>query len=313
MKGPIILTCIYKCYYSRTFIRILLNYLYRQIVFILTDSVFETLKQDASYDIRSLIGQSNTLIDKLIYNFFHSPDYCIEGYNILKLDPIIRINLTNIFSTYKHPKFVYGFLFSKTKIISMVTKKGIPNLNVADVLLLFSLIQGSSFIDSSELWQPLCLSTLDSSGFINAYVSSLNNDVYLIYICLDNTPEMFKICKDLKQQFVNYLNTTTILPLISNSIYVDSYSISDIDPVCGRNIYYFIYRNAQGQVTKPVYEGIYSKESEKMRLYRLYMKAFDNMCNTHALEYLETTKSEIIYCVISSSYEVFISFFKIQF
>lgn len=294
--------------------------MYKEIVFILTDSVFDILFKDPSYDMRSLIGPSSTMINKLIINFFHSPHLMLEGYNILRLENTVRTGLNTLFSSQKHANLMYyifilifyryGLLLSDNKIISLVTKKGIPNLSIIDIQLLFTLIQSTSFSsESSEVWQPLCLSSLDSSGFVNAYVYTLNPSIYLMYIAIDNSPEMFQQCSKLKQLFIEQLTQTSYLPFLSNSIHINSYGVNDIHPTCNKTVYYFIYRNSCGQVTSPVYEGIYTRRSQQSRLYQLFMKAFDSMYVTKAYEYLERTDYETIYCIRTMTYEVFISFF----
>lgn len=299
--------------------------MYKEIVFILTDSVFDILFKDPSYDMRSLIGPSSTMINKLIINFFHSPHLMLEGYNILRLESTVRTGLNTLFSSQKHANLMYnifyhyyiyifinryGLLLSDNKIISLVTKKGIPNLSIIDIQLLFTLIQSTSFSsEASEIWQPLCLSSLDSSGFVNAYVYTLNPSIYLMYIAVDNSPEMFQQCSKLKQLFIEQLTQTNYLSFLSNSIHINSYGVSDIHPTCNKTVYYFIYRNSCGQVTSPVYEGIYVRKSQQSRLYQLFMKAFDSMYITKAYEYLERTDYETIYCIRTMTYEVFISFF----
>lgn len=76
--------------------------MYKEIVFILTDSVFDILFKDPSYDMRSLIGPSSTMINKLIINFFHSPHLMLEGYNILRLESTVRTGLNTLISSQKN-------------------------------------------------------------------------------------------------------------------------------------------------------------------------------------------------------------------
>ena len=78
-------------------------------------------------------------------------------------------------------------------------------MHTADLLLMMNFVNTQPALKASESWTPLCLPSFNSTGFLYSYVSYVSDDLCLLLVTANNSPDGFHYCKTAKDRIVEDL------------------------------------------------------------------------------------------------------------
>ncbi|UIZ23368.1 hypothetical protein KXD40_007700 [Peronospora effusa] len=154
----------------------LLRLLQSQILLVLSDRGLDVLKRQPGYDLRELLNGTDRVTRSLTELWAVSPTLRFKncGVPFLRLKPERRREVTRALeyeATSENPtSTIYAAYY---------------------LILLINFVYHTPSLVKSETWTPICLSSFDARGFLYAYVVFLTNDVCLLLLSSQQSPEQF--------------------------------------------------------------------------------------------------------------------------
>ena len=190
-RSPLILTCISKQpnIEEASILRVLSG-IHSQLMFILTGGINKTLESHPSFDPRTLLGGTRSLLLNLISWMHHDMLLSIHDSAVepLPLPFEARASITELLAENIPECGLYGFLLCGHRVISTFAARGSPQIvSAADITLLINLVISSTSLHSGESWTPVCLPSVSTEAFVYAYIQFFSREV--AYICLSLNPE----------------------------------------------------------------------------------------------------------------------------
>ena len=203
---------------SELFLRMILEYVYAQIVFTLTDQIQEMISLRSNLDYCTLVGRSATNhLNTMLHQIQTDPaPYLLSAIPILyPLDHFLRHYtsklLQNIGTTTNG--ILYAIMMAHDKLITLVQPKYTPHqLFVSDIHLILTFVKSQlPFLLKNEAWLPLCLPFFHSDGYMHAYTTCLDNETGLILMLISNneTQQQFDMFRNAANQIKQELNVFT--------------------------------------------------------------------------------------------------------
>jgi hypothetical protein len=189
-------------YATEAYMRLQLEYTYSQILFTLTDQIQSLLQQNASLDLRSLLGSASESATKSLLEsagpLGHPAPFLLGSVSsMFPVPPLCRQRassaLRNAGKTLENT--VFGIVFSGPHLLTLVQPDYIPHLmRVSDLHILLHFINRQPALLSSELWLPICLPRFCSSGFLYCYTTCLDvtGKLILAFISSQGATEQFE-------------------------------------------------------------------------------------------------------------------------
>ncbi|CAH0487438.1 unnamed protein product [Peronospora farinosa] len=177
----------------------LLRLLQSQILLVLSDRGLDVLKRQPGYDLRELLNGTDRVTRSLTELWAVSPTLRFKdcGVPFLRLKPERRREVTRALeyeATSENPTstMICGLLLAKEQVVAIAQpNKKQFNMLVDDLILLINFVYHTPSLVKSETWTPICLSSFDARGFLYAYVVFLTNDVCLLLLSSQQSPEQF--------------------------------------------------------------------------------------------------------------------------
>lgn len=171
-----------------------LEYVYLQIVCVLTAGFAKVLECRPTFDLRKLMAGTENLLHSLMNDFSVNPAYLLDSVSCLRMPFQIRtligsllksaINET-IMSDRVPPKSnspLFALVLAGNKLVNIVRPKD-RALHPTDLLLLVNFVCNLVSLRSSEsCWTPVCLPKFNSTGYLYAHVSFLQQDISLVLL-----------------------------------------------------------------------------------------------------------------------------------
>ncbi|KAI9014853.1 vacuolar fusion protein MON1 [Gaertneriomyces semiglobifer] len=273
LKGAIYLLAVSSTGESELQLRQQLEYLYSQIVFMITAAqltrIFETR---VNYDIRNLLGGTESFIDHLCGAFQRIPGYFLDAIACLRMPSRLRQRIGNIMSLNPPKALVYGMLMAKEKLITLIRPRH-HTLHPVDMHLLTNMISSSSGFRSAENWTPICLPHFNDRAFLQAYVCYLSSDLCLA-LCSSDRDAFFDMSQ-YKQSIVAALEESSCVEAINDAIRADPFSIVEVGLPMVRH---FLCRSSLTlQYTEPALHPPYTRQADWKRLIRAYQFASEKL------------------------------------
>nr|CAG4651716.1 EOG090X03TW [Triops cancriformis] len=227
VKGPLILVAVSKIHDSVSQLRLLLTYVFNQIVSVLTATqLYRIFEQRHNYDLRRLLAGSERLMDSLIDQFDQDPALVLGAVHCLPMGTSDRDAITQTIVKYcsKIKNLVFGVVIGQDRLIALVRMKKFA-LHPADVHLITNLVRSTEAFKSAEGWTPICLPKFDSSGFLHAHVSYLADDCPACFLLLSTDRDDFFPLSEAKQKIVERLRRHGLLDSINTSLRCPEYSV----------------------------------------------------------------------------------------
>ncbi|KAK6176727.1 hypothetical protein SNE40_014970 [Patella caerulea] len=246
-----------------------LTYVYNQVISVLTQSTLcKIFKQRRNYDLRRMLSGAEKFFDNLINLMDSEPGLLLGAVRCLPLDGSVReIIAQSIVQHAKIKDLVFGLIITNNQLIALVRIKKYY-LHPMDLHLIMNLVNASESFKTAESWTPLCLPKFDSSGFLQAHISYLDDSCNTCLLLLTVDRESFFTLSDCKSKIKERLLKYNALRAISDSLQKTAYGIQQ----CGINdLRHFLYKSkSTAQYTSPELEAPYVTQKEKDRLFGLY-------------------------------------------
>ncbi|CAG8483368.1 4579_t:CDS:10 [Dentiscutata heterogama] len=261
LKGPLYLVAVSRTSESEMQLRDQLNYLYNQIVSVLTSTqLTKIFEQRVNFDLRRLLGGTEPFLDNLASTMGDDPGFMLSSIQCVRMNKDLRDKVGSIMQSIKPQDLLYAMLITNNKLITLLRPKK-HSLHPADLHLVFNMVNGSSTFRSVESWTPICLPKFNNKGFLHAYVCYITSNVCLLFISPDK--DKFFECSEAKNLLKEELSACNALQEIEEASQNEGYSIADIG-VPG--LRHFIYKSrTHVQYTSPTFVAPYSDPRERQK------------------------------------------------
>ncbi|XP_071491073.1 protein SAND-like [Diadema antillarum] len=266
-RPPIILVAVSKTNESQQQLLMQLTYCYNHILSVLTHSqlsrVFE--KRD-NYDLRKLLGGTETFLDNLITLMDTDPCFLLTAIRCLPLDSAIRDMIGSAMHSAKVKDLVFAILIADNQLVTLVRMKKYI-LHPADLHLILNLLNKSTSFKSADSWLPICLPKFDSSGFLHAHISYLDNSpACLVLLTVDKMA--FAEMASCKEKILERLQRNNCLVAIERAVSKGSFRCQEVGI---GDLRHFLYKSrSTAQYTAPELDTPYDQPEERERLLSLY-------------------------------------------
>eukprot|EP00605_Chrysophyceae_sp_TOSAG23-4_P002094 GSChrysophyteH1.ASY1.ANO1.2317.1 assembled CDS len=154
-----------------------LEFMYNQILFILTDQVHRILEENSAKDLRDLLGPDATRIMHAACDTeFTPPSIAFHAVPTILLEANARKELIErLHSCVDSSGAALGLMLYRDSLMAYCVNPETPlHLDVSDVLLLSHFVGNSSSLRSRDQnWVPLCLPAFNSSAILQAYICNM--------------------------------------------------------------------------------------------------------------------------------------------
>lgn len=225
VKGPIYLVSISATDEPRWALKGQLELLHGQLLLILTKSLEKCFIKNANFDLRPLLGGTETVFSSLIRSFSWNPAAFLCSYTCLPLSHSARQAAGAALQDVADADLLFALLLSDSKVISLVGAQK-ASLHPDDILLLANFVSSSESFRTTESFSPVCLPKYNAAAFLYAYVRYLDTDTCLILITRNS--EAFFHLKDCRARVESFLMETHVLRDISNSIARGGLRVDDL-------------------------------------------------------------------------------------
>lgn len=247
-----------------------LSYLYNQILSVLTHTTLNKIfKQRRNYDLRRLLSGAEKFLDNLLHMIDTDASFLLGAVRCLPLDSQIRDQIAqSVVQQAKVKDLVFALILANNQLVTLVRMKKYF-LHPMDLHLIINLVNSSESFKAAESWIPICLPKFDSSGYLQAHISYLDEGCQTCLLLLSVDRESFFTLSECKNKILERLNKYNGLRAISDSIANSSYGIRQ----CGiSDLRHFLYKSrSTAQFTSPEIEAPYLKPEEQERLFGLYL------------------------------------------
>jgi hypothetical protein len=162
------------------FMRLRLEYLYCQILFVMTQQVHSILYRNPNYDISDTLETNDAIMKSFIEDSeSQKAGYFLTG-TIEVVCPITNelrkvTSLALLHATQDTPNTIFALLLVGEKILSIVQPSTLSlQLSTSDLRILTKFVNSQPALKTSELWTPICLPRFNAEGFLYAYSSFLD-------------------------------------------------------------------------------------------------------------------------------------------
>lgn len=190
-KGPLWLVCVSKCGDTYHDLQRLLERVYLQVITILTTGIEKTLQVKPNYDVRSLLGGTECVVNNIVRWCTQDLHLQVEGYEPLPIPPQVRSIATEALRSARVAHVLVGFLLAGHRMLAMATNRQYRP-HPADLLALINLILSSASLRTAESWIPVCMVHLNDKAFAYAYISFVEaSDVGVVFLSTTSDGEQF--------------------------------------------------------------------------------------------------------------------------
>jgi vacuolar fusion protein MON1 len=209
-----------------------LQFMYTQILLVLTAKVHEVLRNNFSKDIRDLLGSETTrLMQASCRHDITSPCIAYSAVRGMVMDRELR---AEVMRYVQHCVVTSGaasglLLHEESLVAYCINEESGLVLNVSDLLLLTHFVGNSSSLRTNEHnWVPICLPTFNSKAYLQAYVANFKSDgggivqrpveLSLVLIATSTDPELFKELHHNSTRFQRYVSQKEVVQKMAFSI-----------------------------------------------------------------------------------------------
>ncbi|EDL44579.1 hypothetical protein PVIIG_01613 [Plasmodium vivax India VII] len=310
-KEVLCLVCISKANESTNYILQILNYMYFQIISLLTKSIEKSFQIKPSFDIRYLLDGADVLMCNLISSCSRNMYSIFDGFEPLPLKQEYRNKIHNLISSFKINNVLLSFLIVHDKIIGIsVSKYAIHSM---DVIILINMITSMKSFKNAESWTPICLPIYNPNLFLYAYINYIRKKICCVYICSHAS----------SRDFFHLSRHTSMIETVTERCNKDATKMMSVDSGCYDEI---VKASDNSPFALPEIPGIdiihvcyyipYLKQyySSKIsldkvkRIFRVYQKCDDILRDSKlpAQIYLEA-EYEKFYCIKTNLYHLYLS------
>lgn len=303
-KGPLYFFAISSTDESVKQLRQQLDYVYSQILSVLTMKIHTMIESHGKYDVRGLLTGTQPLFMNLIDECDSNVCYLLDSVACLRLNRPDRAKITTILRKYRTKSLLYAIILAGPYLVSLVRGKD-RALHPSDLLILTNFVNNSG-LHQTESWTPVCLPQFNPQGYLYALVSHLIGDMTLVLLTLD-TNELPKL-KTSKENIVASLQAQNSLNTVQRSLSNGFFSVDEVGTV--PELVHFLYKSGvTSQSVCPKYTPPFHTPQGKKALFRHYQHIFGRVCargsKRHMVYYEVTTTATILGWVRQDEFELY--------
>lgn len=221
-----------------------LQFMYTQILLVLTAKVHDVLRNNFSKDLRDLLGsETSRLLKASCKQDITSPCIAYSAVRGMVMDRELRADIMRyVQHCVATSGAASGLLLHEDSIVAycMNEEAGLV-LNVSDLLLLTHFVSNSTSLRTNEHnWVPVCLPTFNSKAYLQAYIANFKNDgngivqrpveLSLVLIATSADPALFTELHRNSERFHKYVAQKEVVQKLAFSIedkqkYCESFSL----------------------------------------------------------------------------------------
>ncbi|TFY66718.1 hypothetical protein EVG20_g4361 [Dentipellis fragilis] len=180
IRSPLYYACVSSWGEPESVTRTHLEYLHLQVLSVVSAAQLRRLfERRGNFDLRRLLNGAEVLIYSLLERLQTDLAISTSSLHCLKLEPALRTRAANaLVPSAKIKDVLYIILVAQGRVITLVRPRK-HSIHPADLHLLMNTAHSPSIVNSSASasWLPLCLPKFDPSGFVNAYITFLQEDL----------------------------------------------------------------------------------------------------------------------------------------
>ncbi|CAG8532601.1 5174_t:CDS:2, partial [Racocetra persica] len=124
LKGPLYLVAVSRTNESEMQLRDQLNYLYNQIVSVLTSTqLTKIFEHRVNFDLRRLLGGTEPFLDNLASTMGDDPGFMLSSIQCVKLCKDLRDKVGGLMQLIKPKELLYAMLITNNKLITLLRPK----------------------------------------------------------------------------------------------------------------------------------------------------------------------------------------------
>ncbi|SCM09806.1 vacuolar fusion protein MON1, putative [Plasmodium chabaudi chabaudi] len=298
-KEVLCLICISSVNESNNYILNILNYMYLQIISLLTKSIEKSFKIKPSFDVRYLLDGADLLMCNMISSYSKNMYSIFDGFEPLPLKQEYRNQIHNLISSFKISNVLLSFLFINDKIIGISVSK--YTISSIDIVILINMITSMKSFKNAESWIPICLPIYNPNQFLYGYINCIKNKIFCVYICSGASSQDFFHLSSHTSMIETTLTSSGCYEEIIKASNTSSFELPDIPGIDITHMCYYI----------PYLKQYYSTKicSNKIkRIFRAYQKCDDIIKDSKlpAQIYMET-EYENFYFIKTNLYYLYLS------
>ncbi|KAK3812041.1 MAG: MON1-like protein A-like protein [Benniella sp.] len=309
LKTPLYLVCVSRSGESEAQLREQLEYLYAQIISVLTHSQMTRIfEQRNNFDLRGLIGGTEIFLDSLGKLMNTYPGFMLGAIQCLTMPRDLRDKVGAVLGRAKCKPLLYAILLTPTQLITLLRPRA-HSMHPSDLHLIFNLLSGSTTFESFESWTPICLPKFNNKSFVHAYICYIAKRVCMLLISPDK--DSFDEMSSVKQKVVKELEDGGMLASLESHAAVGSRGGFSVGDTGIPGLRHFLYKSrTHVQFTMPELTDPYSSQSAKKRLLRQYQHMHERMHrNARPLKVLfHAGEHETMLGWITSNFELYAAF-----
>ncbi|CAD2098043.1 hypothetical protein YYG_03250 [Plasmodium vinckei petteri] len=298
-KEVLCLICISSVNESNNYILNILNYMYLQIISLLTKSIEKSFKIKPSFDVRYLLDGADLLMCNMISSYSKNMYSIFDGFEPLPLKQEYRNQIHNLISSFKISNVLLSFLFINDKIIGISVSK--YTISSIDIVILINMITSMKSFKNAESWIPICLPIYNPNQFLYGYINCIKNKIFCVYICSGASSQDFFHLSSHTSMIETTLTSSGCYEEIIKASNTSSFELPDIPGIDIIHMCYYIPYLKQYYATKICSNKI-------KRIFRAYQKCDDIIKDSKlpAQIYMET-EYENFYFIKTNLYYLYLS------
>ncbi|CAD2102562.1 vacuolar fusion protein MON1, putative [Plasmodium vinckei brucechwatti] len=298
-KEVLCLICISSVNESNNYILNILNYMYLQIISLLTKSIEKSFKIKPSFDVRYLLDGADLLMCNMISSYSKNMYSIFDGFEPLPLKQEYRNQIHNLISSFKISNVLLSFLFINDKIIGISVSK--YTISSIDIVILINMITSMKSFKNAESWIPICLPIYNPNQFLYGYINCIKNKIFCVYICSGASSQDFFHLSSHTSMIETTLTSSGCYEEIIKASNTSSFELPDIPGIDIIHMCYYIPYLKQYYTTKICSNKI-------KRIFRAYQKCDDIIKDSKlpAQIYMET-EYENFYFIKTNLYYLYLS------
>eukprot|EP00927_Polykrikos_kofoidii_P015732 TRINITY_DN17027_c0_g4_i1.p1 TRINITY_DN17027_c0_g4~~TRINITY_DN17027_c0_g4_i1.p1 ORF type:complete len:772 (-),score=137.59 TRINITY_DN17027_c0_g4_i1:56-2311(-) len=188
-RGPLWLVCITRTGDEYREIVQMLERVHLQIITILTAGIERTLENRPNYDMRSLLGGTDCVVNNMVR--WCTQDIMVDGFEPLPLAPAHRSSALDALKAVRLQNILCAFLLAGHRILSIIANRQFK-VNALDLNALINLIMSSASLRTVQSWIPICLVHLNDKAFAYAYISYVEGvDLGVVFLSGSSDGDQF--------------------------------------------------------------------------------------------------------------------------
>ena len=209
---------------TEAFGRLQLEYVYANLIFMLTSNIQSAFLHNPGFDLRSMVNSNDNLLRGLLDE--SGPEGNPGPFLVSSVQSCFPISyrirnkasktLQSVAGKVEN-NIAFALLLVGDRLLTVVQPSYRPHqLRVSDLHLIINFVEKQPGLASGEQWIPMCLPRFNSAGFLYAYANCLDIESQLTLVLLSshNTTEQFQILRTSSQKIRENLN----LPSASDSV-----------------------------------------------------------------------------------------------